>query len=199
MLEELLSKNRSYRRFDESVPVGIETLRELVGLARLSASGANMQPLKYFLSCDPETNGKIFPHTRWAGYLEDWKGPAEGERPTAYIVILGDQEVSSSYYCDHGLAAQAIMLGATERGLGGCIIGSFDKKGILRDLGIDEERFDLLLVLAIGKPGETVVLEDVGPEGDIRYYRDEEGVHHVPKRPLEELILTDTGEEEPED
>jgi len=192
MLEDLVRKNRSYRRFHQDVPVDIETLRALVNLARLSASGSNLQPLKYILSCQPQTNARIFPHTRWAGYLKDWSGPAEGERPSAYIVILGDTEIRKSFGCDHGIAAQSIMLGATERGLGGCMIGSVDHTGLRKALDISEQ-YEILLVLALGKPKETVVLEEVGPDGDIRYYRDAQGVHHVPKRSLDELILREYG------
>ncbi len=188
MLEELIRKNRSYRRFYQDVSVDLETLRELVNLARLSASAANLQPLKYILSCDPETNALIFPHTRWAGYLKDWPGPAEGERPAAYIIILGDTTISKSFGCDHGIAAQSIMLGATERGLGGCMIGSIDRDGLRRALNIPEH-LEILLILALGKPKEKVVIEEVGPDGDIRYYRDSADVHHVPKRALRELIV----------
>ncbi len=190
MLADIIRKNRSYRRFHQDVPVDLDTLRGLVNLARLSASGANLQPLKYILSCDPQANARIFPHTRWAGYLTDWDGPVEGERPAAYIVILGDTEIRKSFGCDHGIAAQSIMLGATEQGLGGCIIGSVDHDGLRHALDIPEQ-YEILLVLALGKPRETVVLEEVGPDGDIRYYRDEEGVHHVPKRSLDELILAE--------
>lgn len=188
MLEELIRKNRSYRRFYQDVPVTMETLRELVNLARLSASAANLQPLKYILSCDAETNALIFPHTRWAGYLKDWPGPAEGERPAAYIIILGDTTITKSFGCDHGIAAQSIMLGATERGLGGCMIGSIDRDGLRRALNIPDH-FEILLILALGKPKEEVVIEEVGPDGDIRYYRDPDGVHHVPKRALKDLIV----------
>ncbi|MDY6875516.1 MAG: nitroreductase family protein [Chloroflexota bacterium] len=187
-LEDLVLKNRSYRRFHQQVTIDLGTLRALVNLARLSASAANVQPLKYILSCDLETNMRIFPHTRWAGYLKDWPGPTEGERPAAYIVILGDTGIRKSFGCDHGIAAQSIMLGATERGLGGCIIGSIDHDGLRQTLNVPE-RYEILLVLALGRPKETVVLEDVGPDGDIRYYRDAEDVHHVPKRLLDELIL----------
>jgi nitroreductase len=188
MIEDLIRRNRSYRRFHQEVPVDVKTLRALVSLARLSASGANLQPLKYVLSSDSETNATIFPHTRWAGYLKDWDGPDEGERPAAYIVILGDTEIRSSFGCDHGIAAQSIMLGATERGLGGCILGALDRSALRQALDIPE-RYDILLVLALGKPKETVVLEKMSPDGDVKYYRDESGVHHVPKRSLEELIL----------
>ncbi|MBC8450032.1 MAG: nitroreductase family protein, partial [Chloroflexi bacterium] len=188
MLKDLVRKNRSYRRFHQDVAVDIETLRALVNLARLSATGSNLQPLKYILSCEPETNARIFPHTRWAGFLKDWPGPAEGERPTAYIVILGDTHIRKSFGCDHGIAAQSIMLGATERGLGGCMIGSIDRGGLRQVLDIPEQ-YEILLILALGKPKETVVLEAVGPDGDTKYYRDADGVHHVPKRSLDELIL----------
>jgi nitroreductase len=188
-LRDLVLKTRSYRRFDKEVPIQLETLKALVDLARLSASAANRQPLKYILSCDPQTNAHIFPHTRWAGYLQDWGGPAEGERPAAYVVILGDTEVSKNFGCDHGIAAQSIMLGATEKGLGGCMIGSIDRARLREELDIPE-RYEILLILALGKPAEKVVLEEVGPDGDIKYYRDAEDVHHVPKRTLDELILS---------
>ena len=193
MIEDLILKTRSYRRFDESVPVELETLRNLVKLARFSASGANRQPLKFILSCDPKTNAAIFPHTRWAGDLTDWKGPAEGERPTAYVIILGDTEIREAGGVDHGIAAQSIMLGATERGLGGCMIGSIDKKKLRQALEVPE-RYNILLILALGRPAETVVLEDIGPDGSIKYYRDDDDVHHVPKRTLEELILNEHGD-----
>lgn len=188
MLAELIRKNRSYRRFHQDVPVDMGALGYLVNLARLSASGANRQPLKYILSSDPEMNARIFSHTRWAGYLKDWKGPEEGERPAAYIVILGDTEVSKDFGCDRGIAAQSIMLGATEWGLGGCMLGALDRDGLRQVLQVSE-RYDILLVLALGKPKEHVVIEDAGPDGDIKYWRDGAGVHHVPKRPFAEVIL----------
>lgn len=188
MIEDLIRRNRSYRRFHQDVPVSMKTLRALVNLAHLSASGSNLQPLKYALNSNPRTNAKIFPHTRWAGYLKEWGGPADGEHPAAYVIILGDTEIRSSFGCDHGIAAQSIMLGASERGLGGCILGALDRSAPREALGVPE-RYDILLALALGKPRETIALEDIGPDGDIKYYRDEDGVHHVPKRSLEEIVL----------
>jgi nitroreductase len=188
MLKDLILRNRSYRRFHQDEPVSLETLKELVDLARLSASAANRQPLKYILSCEPEKNARIFPLLSWAGYLKDWGGPAEGERPAAYIVILGDRNITQAFGCDHGIASQSILLGATERGLGGCTIGSVRRPELVRALGISEQ-YEVLLVLALGKPKEQVVLETVGEDGDIRYWRDAQGVHHVPKRPLDEIIV----------
>jgi len=188
MLYDLVARNRSFRRFHEDASVDESTLRELIDLARLSASGSNMQPLKFMLSCEPEINAVIFPHLAWAGYLKDWAGPAEGERPSAYIIILGDTEIRSSFGVDHGIAAQSIMLGAAERGLGGCMIASIAKPRLRFALQIPE-RYEILLALALGSPNESVVLDPMGEDGDIKYWRDEDGVHHVPKRSLGDLIL----------
>jgi nitroreductase len=194
MLRELILKNRSYRRFHQDVSIDINTLRSLVDLARLSASAANLQPIRYILSCDPRTNAEIFRHLLWAGYLRDWPGPEEGERPAGYIIILRDTRLSPAVDCDHGIAAQSILLGATEAGLGGCIIGSILYEGLMEAFSIPEE-YEILLVLALGKPKEVVILEEVGPQGEIKYWRDEQGHHHVPKRSMDELILKQFGPE----
>lgn len=188
MLKDLVLMNRSYRRFHQEVAIERETLRELVDLARLSASALNLQPLKYILSCDPQTNAKIFPHLGWAGYLKDWPGPSEGERPSGYIIILGDTDISRSFGCDHGIAAQSILLGATEIGLGGCMIATVNRQELSKAIGIPP-RYEILLVIALGKPKEKVVIEPVGIDGNIKYWRDSQGVHHVPKRALDEIII----------
>ena len=185
---DLVLKNRSYRRFYQDQPVALETLRELIDLARITPSAANRQPIRYLLSADPGRNARIFPLLSWAGYLRDWPGPEEGERPTAYIVILLDTEVSKNAGCDHGITAQTILLGATERGLGGCMIGSVQRDELRAELHIPA-KYEILLVLALGVPKEQVCLESTSPDGDVKYWRDAQGVHHVPKRPLEELII----------
>jgi nitroreductase len=186
MFRDLILKNRSYRRFRQDPSIPVDTLRELADLARCAASAANIQPLKYVLIADAATNAVVFDHVAWAGYLTDWPGPAEGERPTAYIVILLDTELCDSVDCDHGIAAQSILLGAVERGLGGCMIGSIRRRELMAALNIPA-RYRILLVLALGVPAETVVLEDA--TGDIKYWRDDAGIHHVPKRKLDELII----------
>jgi len=188
MLKDLVLKNRSYRRFHQEVSIELETLRELVDLARLSASAMNLQPLKYVLSCEPQKNALIFSHLGWASYLKDWPGPGEGERPSAYIIVLGDTEVSRTFGCDHGIAAQSILLGAAERGLGGCMIATVKRQELSRALDI-APRYEILLVIALGKPGEMVVIEEVGSGGDFRYWRDNQSVHHVPKRALDDIII----------
>lgn len=192
MLEEIVRKNRSYRRFQQNAPVELETLRGLVDLARLSASARNLQVLRYIISCDPATNAQIFATLAWAGYLPDWPGPVEGERPAAYIVVLSEPQSSPFIGVDSGLAMQNILLGAVELGLGGCILGSV-QRGKLRELLEIPERYEIQWVVALGKPVETVVVEEIGPDGDVKYWRDAQAVHHVPKRRLEDLILAERG------
>jgi len=188
MIRNLIIKNRSYRRFYEEVDIKLDTLKGLVDLARLSASAMNAQPLKYILSCEPERNSLVFPNLTLGAYLKDWSGPGEGERPAAYIIILGDTEISRFLAYDAGIAAQNILLGATEKSLGGCIIASIDREGLRKALDISL-KYEILLVLVLGKPREKVVIETVGPNGETKYWRDVKGVHHVPKRPLDDIII----------
>ena len=188
MMHDLILQNRSYRRFYQEVHVESETLRELVDLARLSASGMNLQPLKYYLSSEPVKNKVIFDHIGWAAHLKDWPGPIEGERPSAYIIILGDTGISKTFGCDHGIAAQSILLGAVEKELAGCMIGTIHRKELSQALSIPP-RYEILLVIALGKPKETVVIEELAPNGDVKYWRDSKGIHHVPKRSLSDIIL----------
>jgi len=186
---ELVAASRSYRRFDETHAVERQTLIELVELARLGPSSSNRQPLRYMLVNAPGQNVRVFATLGWAGYLADWPGPAEGERPSAYIVVLGDRQTAPHCDFDAGIAAQTMLLGATERGLGGCMIASVDRGALRREFRIPEQ-FEIPLVVALGKPAEEVVIEDTkGPDG-YEYYRDAEGIHHVPKRPVGELIVS---------
>jgi nitroreductase len=188
MIDDLIKRTRSFRRFDENVTIERKTLEDLIDLARHSASARNMQPLKYILSCDPETNLKVFSTLTFAKALKDWDGPIEGERPSAYIIVLGDKEISTNFWCDHGIASQNIMLAARERGLGGCMIASINHPKLRELLGIPDQ-YEILLVLALGKPAEKVVIEPMPSNGDVNYWRDEESVHHVPKRSQDEVIL----------
>jgi len=188
MLKDLITKNRSYRRFYQDKKIEEQSLRQLVNLARLSASAGNLQSLKYILSCDAEKNAAIFPTLRWAAYLTDWPGPDEGERPAAYIIILGDTKIYKDFFCDHGIAAQSILLGATEKGLAGCMFASIDRDGLRKTLNIDKH-LEILLVIALGVPKEKIVLEEVKDDGSIKYWRDSSGTHHVPKRKLDDIII----------
>jgi nitroreductase len=186
MLYDLVYKTRSFRRFKEKEPIDIETLRYLVDLARMGGSARNIQPLKYVLVNAPEVNANIFPHLGWAGYLKEWSGPREGERPAAYIVCVLDTRLSNEAECDLGIATQNLLLGASEKGLGGCRIASISPK--LRDVLELEENLQILLVIALGRPVESISLDELDAGGDIKYWRDTEQVHHVPKRSLHEVI-----------
>ena len=188
MIDELIKKCRSFRRFYQEGTILRDDLLDMVNNARLSASARNSQSLKYIITNDKTTNGLIFPCLAWAGYLKDWTGPEEGERPSAYIVMLNDTEITNNYFCDHGIAAQSILLTAVEKGLGGCIIASVNREKLRNELSIPPQ-YDIIQVIALGKPKETVVLDPLGPDGDIKYWRDENKVHHVPKRSLEEIVL----------
>lgn len=187
-LRDLILKNRSTRRFVQDHAVDRKTLEHLVDLARLSASAANLQPLKYFLAHEPQTNAVIFDHLAWAGYLKDWPGPEQGRRPAAYILILGDTRIAKTIQCDHGIAAQSILLGAVELGLAGCILASIKKRALAAALALPEH-LELLLAVALGRPDETILVDPLPEGGDIRYWRDEDDRHHVPKRPLKDILI----------
>jgi len=188
MLKDLIIRNRSVRRFDATRSISKEELFELINLARLSASAANRQPIKYVIAYESDVLDKIFPCIGWAGYLQDWKGPEVSQRPTAYIVMITELQIAPHVNIDPGIAAQSILLGATEMGLGGCMIGSMNKSKIRRILNIPST-YEVLLTIALGKPDETVVLEEIDKEGDIRYWRDDQSIHHVPKRKLDDIII----------
>ena len=186
-MKELLAKNRSIRRFHQDHQISMDTLRHLVDCARLSPSARNMQPLRYVLSGEPGKNAVIFSQIGWAGYLPDWLGPAEGERPSAYIILCGDTTVTPAVRWDDGICAHSILLAATEMGLGGCMIGTINRKNLSEALNIPPQ-YDICLVVALGKPKEQVVIDPV-TDGDIKYFRDDRQIHHVPKRSLDEVIL----------
>ncbi|MHB8903126.1 MAG: nitroreductase family protein [Thermoguttaceae bacterium] len=185
---DLVHRSRSYRRFDESRALDRQTLLELVDLARHTPSAANRQPLKYLVAWRREQNERIFGHLRWAAALTDWAGPGPGERPTGYVVILGDTTISRQVRWDDAIAAQTILLAATERGLGGTMIGSIDRDGLRAALALPAH-LEILLVVALGTPAERVVLHDGVKPDERPYWRDEAGVHHVPKRGLGDVLV----------
>lgn len=185
MFKDILLKNRSIRRYDQNFTVSRETLLELVDYGRICNSGGNRQPLKYFISYTTEMNATIYKHIGLAGQ------PPEGQRPSAYIIILKDSSLSDygDPATDLGIAAEVILLAATEKELGGCMIGIINRKGLQRDLQISE-RYQILLVLTIGKPKENHVIEVADPNtNDLSAWWDAQGVRHIPKRRLEDIVI----------
>ncbi|MDR1348350.1 MAG: nitroreductase family protein [Prevotellaceae bacterium] len=187
MIHELIAKNRSYRRFYEDADIDLHTLKSLVDLARLSPSARNLQPLKYIISNNRKINEKIFTTLAWAGYLKDWNGPVEGERPAAYIVVVVDRNITQGKpEHDEGIVSQSILLGAVEYGLGGCIIVSVRRQELAEILNISGQ-YEISLVIALGKPKEKVIITEI-KDNDIKYFRDENAVHYVPKRLLSDIV-----------
>ena len=191
MLKDLVLKNRSYRGYDSSFQFKREELLELVDLTRYTASSVNEQPLKYYIACEKEETAEILLLTMWAKALKDIQLPHPGMEPSAFIIICQDMNISSNttrFQRDVGIAAQTILLGAVEKGLGGCMIGSFRKPELKKLLSLPEH-IEPNLVLALGRPAEKIVLTEVGEDGDTSYYRDQNDTHYVPKRKLEDIIL----------
>ena len=182
---ELVLKNRSTRAFDPERRISREELEQLVDLARLTPSAVNLQPLKYLLSWQEETNALILAHTAWAGLLKDISLPPEGKGPAGYIVICTDTRIAKNAATDVGIAAQTILLDAAEKGLSGCMIGAIDPK--LHDLLGLKEQYRISLIVALGKGAEDIRLTET-KGNDTAYYR-EGDAHYVPKRPLEEILI----------
>ena len=187
MLKELVKRNRSYRRFFEEEKISLDLIREWIDLARLGASGRNGQTLKYQIVLSEDKCEEVFSNLAWAGYLSDWAGPVEGERPSAYVIMLNDEKLGKNYFSDDGIAVQNLLLGAVEEGFGGCILRAFKEKELREILQIPED-FKMIQVVALGKPKEEVIIEEMKND-DIKYWRDENQVHHVPKRKLDDLIV----------
>ncbi|PID74878.1 MAG: nitroreductase [Desulfobacterales bacterium] len=185
--EDLVKKNRSCRRFDNSYKLDRDTVEKLVGLTRYCASAANNQPLKYAICTEPDKTRQICGCLGWAGYLKDWKGPVPEEQPTAFVAILSDPAIATKIWCDDGIAAQTILLGARNMDLAGCMFGMFNVSKLKNLMNIPEA-LEVRLVLALGKPVEVVKVVDM-KDNDVKYFRDENQIHHVPKRPVSELIL----------
>lgn len=189
-LKELITTSRSYRSFDSSVKIPREQLLDWVDCARLSPSSINLQMLKFRIVTSEDECAAMLANTRWAGKIKDQKLPPEGHAPTAYVVICADTDViatAEKFQKDVGICAQSIMLAAAESGYGGCMIGSFSPEEVSKTLSLSQNLIPQL-VLALGKPDETVKLTDAASDGSVTYYR-ENGIHYVQKRDLKDLII----------
>ena len=165
---ELVTGARTCRRFREAEGMPAGMLDWLIACARVTPCGGNAQALRFAVAESPEACAAVFPALKWAGMLTDWDGPEAGERPTGYVAILGEAGTRAKLKAiDAGIAAQTIQLEV---------------------LGIPEN-LEPLLVLALGFQKEVRRVETVGADGSVKYWRDAQGVHHVPKRPLEDLLI----------
>lgn len=186
--QDIILKTRSTRRFNQNKKTETNVLKKLVDYARLSASSSNLQNLKFFLSNEGIKNEKILVTLKWAYYLKDWSEPREGEKPSAFIVVLADTEIHPTIEVDVGIAVQSIRLGATTLGLSSCPVGSIDRQALRKLLRIPE-KYDIPIVIAIGEAKEEVVIEKMQKPDNAKYWRDNNGIHHVPKRDLDDIII----------
>ena len=182
---DLIASNRSYRRFSQSRRPTENELLAMINGARLSASAGNLQRLRFTPIVKSEECDRVFDNIAFAAYFGTWR-PTSDDQPTAYIVVWSEKEPDANLAIDAGIAAQSILLVAREMGLGGCMFRSFKKSELVESLGKDG--FAPVLVIALGEPSETVVLTDV-KDGSVKYYRDENGVHYVPKKSLDDIII----------
>lgn len=191
MFKDLVKQNRSYRGYDFTRKVTREELVDFVDCARLSASSINAQPFRYFLAYEDDVVARIQPLTGWARALPQLNLPFEGTNPSAFIVICQDLNIGESiprYQKDVGIAAQTILLAAAEKGLGGCMIGNYSAAAVKDELKL-ADNLAVVLIIAIGKPNEEIVITEINEGDNVQYYRDNNNVHYVPKRKLEDIIL----------
>ena len=192
MLKDLVIKNRSWRGYHEDRRVTKEELLDLVDHARLCPSSVNGQPFRYYIAWEKEEVDRIQKLTRWARALPQMQLPHPGMCPTAFIIITQDTNIGPNlarYQKDVGIVAQTMLLAATEKGLGGCMIGNFTANQVKEELQLPENLAPMLII-AIGEPGEEIRLVEIEEGESTNYYRDENDVHYVPKRKLEDIVLT---------
>jgi nitroreductase len=187
MIYELIKNTRSVRAFGEK-KISKEEIKELIECARLSAAARNFQGIKYITVIQEENCKKLFPLMTWASSVK-WN-PTETEGPTAYIMMCSDKNLpllEKLLYCDIGIASQNILLKAREMGYGGCMLGAFNKDKVKDAMSIGDD-YQVEIIIALGEQAEEIKLID-SENGETSYFRDENNVHYVPKRTLEELII----------
>jgi len=188
MLKDIILKNRSYRKFRANENVPMDMLESLIDLARITPSSKNIQPLKYLLLNKKKDTDYVFERLKWAWYLKDWNGPSKDEQPPAFIIMVLDKKLNDNAMIDAGIASQTILLGAVEQGLGGCIVRTVNRYEIQNHFKLPEH-LEIILVIALGKPDQIVELTKVDKSGDIHYFEDDDQVHYVPKRSIDEIII----------
>lgn len=186
---EAILKRRTIRRFLQK-PIPFDILKELVDAARMAPSGGNLQPWEFIVVDDQRLLEPVFSMLAWAAYLGPNGTPKEGERPVAYIIVLHNKKLKSyTPQADFGAAIENMLLAATDKGIGSCWIGSVQREKLAEILNIPQD-FSIEYVVAFGYPAETAIAE---PEtGSLKYWRDSKGIHHVPKRKLEDVLHHNT-------
>ncbi len=192
MIKDLVLKNRSYRKFHNNRKISEDTLMELVDLARTTPSSKNLQPLKYLLVTDNGDVDFLYGQLNWAWYLKDWEGPKENERPPAYIIMCIDTNLNEKALIDAGISAQTILLGAAEKGLGGCIIRTVNGYAVSKQFNLPSN-IEVVQVIALGYPNQEIILTDIDETGSVKYHEDKMGNHVVPKRKLDDIIIKKNG------
>lgn len=191
MFRDLVVANRSYRGYDESYRFTREQLTEYVDLTRFTASSVNAQPLKYHIAYEMDEVSLIQGMTKWARALPDMTLPHDNMHPTGFIIICQDTDISDNlarYQKDIGIVAQTILLAAVEEGLGGCMIGNFVPAEVKEKMNF-ADNLQPMLIIALGKPAEEIIITEIDNGDSIKYYRNENDTHFVPKRKLKDIMI----------
>ena len=183
-LAKLVAKNRSYRGYDNSFTVREDQLRRIMEVVPACPSARNQQVLRLRPVLADEAD-KVLPHIRLGGALRDMKLPLPGTEPRAFIVICSTTAEDKYVNMDIGIIAQTMLLQATEIGLNGICIGAFDHAAVQQSL---ELQYEPLLIVAIGKGAEKIQMVDISEGESHNYYRTD-GVHFVPKLPLDNIVI----------
>ena len=186
---EVAISRRTIRRFKDK-PVPRQLLEQCVNAARLTPSAANLQPLEYIIVEEEQRLAEVFSTLKWAAYIRPEGDPPEGKRPKAYIVILKNNDISAAASAyDIGAAMENVILVALGEGVGTCPFGSVDRDRIRGMLKIPD-KYEIPLVLGLGYPDESPVEETF--TDSVKYWKDKDGVLHVPKRKLESILHRNT-------
>lgn len=185
---KFIESARSCRRFDETRPLTYNDLEWLLECCRLAPSARNAQELRFITVNQPGICQNLVKISRWATAIKDWGGPKAGEQPTAFIATLMPEHGGNTLCFDAGIANQTIQLAASSRGWGACIILSFDHLKTA-ELLAPPEGLKIALIIALGIAAEKRVIEPMPENGSFNYWRDKDGIHHVPKRSIAELIV----------
>lgn len=184
-LYDLIVSRRSIRQFRQE-PVSQEILRDVVNAGRLAPSAANRQPLEFIVVDEESIRKQLFPCLKWAGYIVPEGNPKPGQEPQAYVVVLVNTEIrEKGFEWDSGAAIENMILTAWEKGIGSCWIISADKARVKTLLNVPAS-YKVDSVIAFGYPAEAPVIEDF--EDSVKYWKDEQGCLHVPKRKLADVI-----------